>query len=87
MRILTAHDISARIEYGGRTLDEACKETVLKKMSPDSGGVIAVDRNGSVSMPFNSVGMFRGHCDSTGVCEVGIWEEMLPVSSLLAEVI
>lgn len=33
---------------------------------------------GEYSMEFNSKGMFRGVCDSTGECSVGIWEEMMP---------
>jgi beta-aspartyl-peptidase (threonine type) len=31
-----------------------------------SGGVIAVGRDGSIAMPFNSEGMLRGAMDSTG---------------------
>ena len=30
-------------------------------------------------MEFNSKGMFRGVCDSSGNCSVGIWEEMIPI--------
>ena len=28
-------------------------------------------------MEFNSKGMFRGVCESSGQCSVGIWEEMV----------
>ena len=30
-------------------------------------------------MEFNSKGMFRGVCDSSGDCSIGIWEEMIPI--------
>lgn len=30
-------------------------------------------------MEFNSKGMFRGVCDSSGDCAIGIWEEMIPI--------
>ena len=79
MRYLTAYDISARMEYGGQSLKAASFDTIWKKMSANSGGVIAVDRLGNCAMPFNSVGMFRGMCNSLGKCEVGIWEDMMPI--------
>ena len=34
-------------------------------------------------MEFNSKGMFRGVCDSTGECSIGIWEEMIPIIVVL----
>lgn len=48
-----------------------------------SGGLIAVDSYGEYSMEFNSKGMFRGVCDSTGECSIGIWEEMIPIIVVL----
>ena len=41
-----------------------------------SGGLIAVNAVGEYSMEFNSKGMFRGVCESSGQCSVGIWEDM-----------
>jgi hypothetical protein len=38
-----------------------------------------VNTRGEFSMEFNSKGMFRGVCDSSGNCSVGIWEEMIPI--------
>ncbi len=63
------------MEIGGRTLEEAVKETVFTRLPTDSGGLIAVDASGNFSMQFNTVGMFRGRCTSDGKCSVGIWEE------------
>jgi beta-aspartyl-peptidase (threonine type) len=37
-----------------------------------SGGVIAVGRDGSIAMPFNSVGMLRGAMDSRGLLMTGL---------------
>jgi beta-aspartyl-peptidase (threonine type) len=79
MRIVAAHDISARIEYGGRSLDAACRETVFKKLPAETGGVIAVNSAGECSMPYNSIGMFRAYCDSSRKCNLGIWEESIDV--------
>ena len=43
-----------------------------------SGGLIAINHLGDYSMEFNSKGMFRGVCESSGQCSIGIWEEMTP---------
>jgi beta-aspartyl-peptidase (threonine type) len=37
------------------------------------GGVIAMDRQGNYTMPFNSTGMFRGRIDAAGTVTVGIF--------------
>ena len=29
-------------------------------------------------MEFNSKGMFRGVCESSGQCSIGIWEDLIP---------
>jgi beta-aspartyl-peptidase (threonine type) len=78
MRHVAAYDVSARIEIGGMSLNDAVKDTVFKKLPTGSGGIIAVNSYGDYSMEFNSKGMFRGVCDSSGSCEVGIWEELIP---------
>jgi beta-aspartyl-peptidase (threonine type) len=61
IRTSVAHDISARMRYGGRSLKQAVAEVVHEELVPlgGEGGVIAVDRRGEVVMDFNSEGMFR----------------------------
>jgi beta-aspartyl-peptidase (threonine type) len=78
MRYVAAYDVSARMEIGGMSLNDAVKDTVFNKLPTGSGGIIAVNSHGDYSMEFNSKGMFRGVCDSSGQCEVGIWEDLLP---------
>jgi len=39
------------------------------------GGIIAVDRNGNVAMPFNSEGMYRGYIKSDGKREILIYKD------------
>ncbi|HYF68667.1 MAG TPA: isoaspartyl peptidase/L-asparaginase [Ohtaekwangia sp.] len=63
MRLAIAYDISAQIEYGGRSLEEAAAETIMKKL-PDlggDGGIIALNQQGEIVMKFNTAGMFRGY--------------------------
>ena len=56
-----AHDIAARLRYGGRTLEQAVREVIHGELPPrhGEGGVVAVDAHGTISMQFNSEGMFR----------------------------
>ena len=69
-----AHDISALMEYGGLTLQQAADRVIHQKLKPGDGGVIGVARDGSIALVFNSEGMYRGAADSTGRFEVKIWE-------------
>ncbi|MEL6987005.1 MAG: isoaspartyl peptidase/L-asparaginase [Bacteroidota bacterium] len=63
IRYAVAHDISALMEYKNMSLAEAAEYVVNKKLveKGGSGGVIALDAKGNVSMPFNTKGMYRGY--------------------------
>lgn len=73
---VVAYDISARMDYGGQSLQEAVIDTV-NSLPSQTGGVIAVNNRGEYSMEFNSNGMFRGVCFDSGHCEIGIWDELI----------
>ena len=62
IRNVVAYDISALIEYRGLTLNEATESIISDKLlkQKGKGGVIAIDKFGNISMPFNTQGMFRG---------------------------
>ncbi|URI06922.1 isoaspartyl peptidase/L-asparaginase [Aquincola tertiaricarbonis] len=62
MRGLAAHDVSALMEYAGLPLAEAARRVVMDKLPPlgGRGGLIAVDAQGGVVLPFNTEGMYRG---------------------------
>ena len=62
LRNVVAHDIAARIAYGGATLAAAADAVILQRVPElgGDGGAIAVDRNGNIAMPFSTVGMYRG---------------------------
>ena len=61
IRSVVAYDISCLMEYKGLSLADACHEVVMKKLVAikGEGGLIAIDRNGNIEMPFNSEGMYR----------------------------
>ena len=77
IRGVVAYDISAMMEYKGMSLAEAAKEVIQNK-NPElggNGGIIAIDRNGNVSMEFNTAGMYRAKMNQDGVLEIGIYSE------------
>jgi len=63
IRYTVAYDISARMKYLDESIDKAAT-TVIKnlKIKGGNGGVICIDSKGNISMPFNTLGMFRGFC-------------------------
>jgi len=74
IRTLAAYDIAALMDYGNLSLAEACERVVMEKLPAlgGSGGLIAVDREGNIALPFNSEGMYRawgyaGDAPSTGI--------------------
>ena len=62
MRTVAAYDVCARMAYGKQSLKEATDELVMSSLPAisGSGGLIAVDAQGNVCLPFNSEGMYRG---------------------------
>lgn len=60
IRTSAAHDVAARMRYGGLSLREAAAATLaeVKRLGGD-GGLIAIDRQGNIAMPYNSKGMKR----------------------------
>ncbi len=75
IRTAVAHDICARVAYGGATLQQAADAVVMDRLARmgGEGGIIAVDASGQVVMSFNSEGMFRGARSSEGMREVAIY--------------
>ncbi|RKI06333.1 isoaspartyl peptidase/L-asparaginase [Corallococcus sp. AB030] len=77
IRYTVARDICARVEYQDLPLPEAASyviNDVLVKAGGE-GGVIAMDRQGHVAMPFNSSGMYRGYISEDGTPTVAIFQQ------------
>ncbi|NNC84025.1 MAG: isoaspartyl peptidase/L-asparaginase [Flavobacteriales bacterium] len=75
IREVTAFCVSALMEFKGLDLNEACKHVVhdrLKEIGGD-GGLIAVDAEGAISMPFNTPGMYRASIRSGEEMYLGIF--------------
>ena len=76
IRYAVAHDVWARMVYGGLSLQDAADQIVMKKLveKGGEGGLIAVDKNGNIALPFNSEGMFRGYAKE-GERKIMIYKE------------
>lgn len=75
IRHTIASRVSAMMEFGGATLAESADSVINDVLNPGDGGLIAVDRQGAISMVFNTKGMYRGAANSSGRFEVSIWED------------
>jgi beta-aspartyl-peptidase (threonine type) len=64
------------MEYKGLSIQNAGKEVIAKvgKLGGD-GGLIALDKNGNIAMPFNTEGMYRGAITEDGKIEIYIYKD------------
>lgn len=76
IRHCAAHEIDARMRWAGQDLDQAAS-TVVDELGRigGSGGLVAVDRDGRVSLPFNCSGMYRGVMGADGTVRTAIHRE------------
>jgi beta-aspartyl-peptidase (threonine type) len=74
IRVGVARDIAAQVEYKGAKLIDAARATIDKVGAlGGDGGVICIDKDGNVALPFNSAGMYRGYKLSTGAAAIEIF--------------
>ncbi|MBC8172931.1 MAG: isoaspartyl peptidase/L-asparaginase [Chitinophagales bacterium] len=59
---VVAYDVSCLMEYKNYTLQQAAEFVVHDKLkhAGGEGGIIAIDKQGNISLPFNTEGMYRG---------------------------
>jgi len=67
-------DVSALMEYRGMSLQGAA-QMALDKVAKlgGTGGLIAIDHQGNITLPFNTAGMYRGYVDSNGKFVIEIY--------------
>lgn len=77
IRGVVAYDIAAKMEYQEKTVKDASKEVIQDKLTGmgGTGGIIAIDKNGEISMEFNTPGMYRASIDANEELYIGIYEE------------
>lgn len=77
IRSQVAYDISAQMEYGNKSLQEATQDVIQNKLTKlgGTGGVVALDKNGNMQFEFNTAGMYRASMDDDGNLVVKIYKE------------
>ncbi len=74
MRTLAAFNVSARIKYLKQSLQDASAESLQEITDMNGlGGMISIDKDGNIAMPYNSPGMFRGYINREGERSVEIF--------------
>ncbi len=75
IRASVAHEVSALIEDKGMSV-RAAAEAALARAAQlgGTGGMIAMDKNGDVAMPFNTSGMYRGLMNRDGTFQIDIYK-------------
>lgn len=75
IRNVVAYDVAALMEYSGMTVEEATEKVIEKQTGfGGTGGLIALDKDGNVSLPFNTAGMYRGYITESGAITIEIYE-------------
>jgi beta-aspartyl-peptidase (threonine type) len=75
IRTHAAARVSNLMELGGYTLKEAAHRVACEEVPElgGAGGLICVDRDGQIAMPFSTGGMFRAAIHTDGRLELGVW--------------
>jgi beta-aspartyl-peptidase (threonine type) len=76
-RGVVAYDVAALMRYKGLSLAEATDLSVQTKLTDrgGTGGLIAIDKDGNIALPFNTEGMYRGYLMAGGEPVVEIFRE------------
>ena len=77
IRGVVAYDMSALMQYKGLSVSEATHKIIHEKQPKlgGTGGIIALDHYGNVSLDFNTPGMFRAKMDQNGNLEIAMYEK------------
>ena len=76
IRGVVAYDVSCLMEHKGLSVEEASNEVIHKRILElkGDGGLIAIDAQGNIAMPFNTEGMYRAFKTSKGEEEIYIYK-------------
>ena len=74
IRAVVAHSISTMMEYKGMSVQDAAQAALDQAAQlGGKGGLIALDKDGNFTMPFNTSGMYRGKIGPDGKMSVEIY--------------
>lgn len=75
IRGVVAYDVACLIEHKGLSLAEAAEEVVQRRLLAigGDGGLIALNTQGHIAMPFNTEGMYRAAKNNLGIDRIEIY--------------
>jgi beta-aspartyl-peptidase (threonine type) len=76
IRGVVAYDVACLMEHKEMSLQDASNEVINKRILEikGDGGLIAVDAQGNIAMPFNTEGMYRASKSSNGTEAISIYK-------------
>jgi beta-aspartyl-peptidase (threonine type) len=75
IRAAVAHQVSALMQLRGMSLADAAERALADAQKlGGTGGLIAVDKDGNVTLPFNTSGMYRGYLGEDGKFVIEIYK-------------
>ena len=76
IRGVVAYDVACLMEHKNMSLEDASNEVINKRIVEinGDGGLIAIDAQGNIAMPFNTEGMYRASKSSSGTTEISIYK-------------
>jgi beta-aspartyl-peptidase (threonine type) len=72
IRHAIAFNVSARMEYANDSVEDAVRFVLTKKLKRGDGGIIAVDRDGEITLQYSTKGMAQAAANSKGRFEVSL---------------
>jgi beta-aspartyl-peptidase (threonine type) len=77
IRLGIARSVSDRMELAGENVQKAASTMIYEKLPAlgGDGGLISVDKDGNITTPFNTKGMFRGWVKEDGTITTAIYTE------------
>ena len=74
-RMVSAYDVIAMMKYEKLNLQKATGRSIFRHLAAieGRGGLVAIDKDLNIAMPFNTAGMYRGFKLSNGLGEIGIY--------------
>lgn len=77
LRAVAAYDVIARMRYAGDTLADASQKVMFESLPAigGMGGLIALDAQGNMAMPFNTEGMYRGYARGAEPIVTAIYQQ------------
>lgn len=77
IRTVAAHEICMKVSMLDEPIERAAAEVINQEIPSmgGNGGAIALDANGTIAMPFNTDGMYRGWIGADGVPHVAIYDD------------